>query len=85
MKDMSDILQDNAFLFGITIVGGIILGIGMHHPTMTCFYGHTSLKTWSAQTVLAKAFEDYNSSRIHSALGYLTLDEFTELWEMRHK
>ena len=38
----------------------------------------------SAQTVLVKAFEDYNSSRIHSALGYLTLDEFTELWEMRH-
>ncbi len=32
MKDMSDILRDNAFLFGITIVGGIILGIGYAPP-----------------------------------------------------
>jgi len=39
----------------------------------------------SAQTILAKAFEDYNSSRIHSALGYLTPDEFVQQWEMKHK
>ncbi len=32
MKGMSDILRDNAFLFGITIVGGIILGIGYAPP-----------------------------------------------------
>jgi len=35
--------------------------------------------------VLQKARFDYNSERIHSALGYLTPDEFMELWEMTHK
>ena len=38
-----------------------------------------------AEVVLQKARADYNSSRIHSALGYLTPDEFLELWEMTHK
>jgi len=38
-----------------------------------------------AEVVLADAFADYNSARIHSALGYLTPDEFMELWEMKHK
>ena len=32
-----------------------------------------------AYTNLAEAFEDHNSSRIHSAVRYLTLGEFTEL------
>jgi transposase InsO family protein len=38
-----------------------------------------------AEIVLAKACADYNGSRIHSALGYFTPDEFMELWEMTHK
>lgn len=38
-----------------------------------------------SEIVLAKARADYNSERIHSALGYLTPDEFMELWEMKHK
>jgi len=38
-----------------------------------------------AEIVLANAFADYNHSSIHSALGYLTPDEFMELWEMTHK
>ena len=38
-----------------------------------------------AEIILTKARIDYNGSRIHSALGYLTPDEFTELWEMTHK
>ena len=38
-----------------------------------------------AEIILAKAHADYNGSRIHSALGYLTPDEFMELWEMIHK
>ncbi len=38
-----------------------------------------------AEVIPAKAHADYNSSRIHSALGYLTPDEFMELWEMTHK
>lgn len=38
-----------------------------------------------AEVLLQKARADYNSSRIHSALGYLTPDEFMELWEMTHK
>ena len=39
----------------------------------------------SAQVIIAKAFEDYNYSRIHSALGYVTPDEFLVQWEMKHK
>ena len=38
-----------------------------------------------AEVILADAFADYNSERIHSSLGYLTPDEFMELWEMKHK
>jgi len=38
-----------------------------------------------AEIILTKARIDYNGSRIHSALGYLTPDEFMELWEMTHK
>ena len=32
-----------------------------------------------AEVVLQKAQTDYNGSRIHSSLGYLTPDEFMEL------
>jgi transposase InsO family protein len=39
----------------------------------------------SAQVIIAKAFEDYNDSRIHSALGYITPNEFLAQWEMKHK
>jgi len=33
--------------------------------------------------VLQKARIGYNGSRIHPSLGYLTPDEFMELWEMK--
>lgn len=33
-----------------------------------------------AERAIAAAFLDYNQSRIHSALGYLTPYEFLELW-----
>lgn len=38
-----------------------------------------------AESLIAEAFADYNSSRIHSSLGYVTPDEFLEQWEMKHK
>lgn len=38
-----------------------------------------------AEIVIADAFLDYNQSRIHSALGYLTPNEFARSWEMRNK
>ncbi len=37
---------------------------------------HDFARFQDAEAVLAEAFEDYNSKRIHSALGYLTPDEF---------
>ncbi|MCJ8306698.1 MAG: transposase [Nitrosopumilus sp.] len=37
------------------------------------------------QVIIAKAFEDYNSFRIHSLLGYITPNEFLIQWEMKHK
>jgi putative transposase len=39
----------------------------------------------SAEITIAKAFDDYNYSRIHSALGYITPNEFVKSWEMKHK
>lgn len=38
-----------------------------------------------AEIVIANAFWDYNNSRIHSALGYTTPNEFAIQWEMRNK
>jgi len=35
------------------------------------------------EVTLEKARIGYNGSRIHSSLGYLTPDEFMELWEMK--
>lgn len=39
----------------------------------------------SAEIVIANAYSDYNNHRIHSALGYLTPNEFATQWEMKHK
>ena len=38
-----------------------------------------------AEKVLAEAFADYNTERIHSSIGYMTPTEFAEQWEMTHK
>ena len=37
---------------------------------------HEFARFQDAEVVLAKAFVDYNKDRIHSALGYLTPNEF---------
>lgn len=38
-----------------------------------------------AEIAVGKAFADYNHSRIHSALGYRTPNEFLKEWEMTNK
>lgn len=38
-----------------------------------------------AEIVIAEAHDDYNHSRIHSSLGYITPHEFAKSWEMRNK
>jgi len=38
-----------------------------------------------AEQALAEAFADYNTERIHSAIGYMTPTEFAAKWEMTHK
>ena len=38
-----------------------------------------------AETVIADACRDYNHSRIYSALGYVTPEEFLSEWGMRNK
>ena len=46
---------------------------------------HEFARFQDAEVVLAKAFEDYNKDRIHSALGYLTPDEFIGKMEVGNK
>ena len=46
---------------------------------------HEFARFQDAEVVLAKAFEDYNKDRIHSALGYLTPDEFVGKMEVENK
>ncbi len=38
-----------------------------------------------AEVVIANAFSDYNHSRIHCAIGYLTPSELLKSWEMTNK
>lgn len=38
-----------------------------------------------AETIIAKAFVDYNTERIHSSIGYMTPVEFAEQLEMTNK
>ena len=38
-----------------------------------------------AEAVIAGAYEDYNERRIHSALGYVTPNEFIKKWGMRNR
>ena len=48
--------------------------------------GHTSLHASRVrEVVLTKAFVDYNKDRIHSALGYLTPNEFVLKLEWKNK
>ena len=46
---------------------------------------HEFARFRDAEVVLAKAFEDCNKDRIHSALGYLTPDEFVGKMEVGNK
>ena len=38
-----------------------------------------------AEKVIAGAFTDYNTERIHSSIGYVTPVEFASQWEMKNK
>ena len=38
-----------------------------------------------AEIAIGKAYRDYNHSRIHSALGYITPEEYLRKWEMTNK
>jgi putative transposase len=57
------------------------------HKTLKKEYiwSHEFANYQEAEMVLADAFTDYNHSRIHSSLGYVTPDEFMMQWEMKHK
>ncbi len=46
---------------------------------------HDFARFQDAEVVLAKAFADYNQDRIHSALGYLTPDEFVRKTQKRQE
>ena len=50
----------------------------MHGP-------HEFVRFQDAEVVLARAFADYNSDRIHSALGYVTPNEFARKTEGGNK
>ncbi len=46
---------------------------------------HDFARFQDAEAVLAEAFADYNQDRIHSALGYLTPDEFVRKTQKRQE
>ncbi len=46
---------------------------------------HDFARFQDAEVVLAEAFADYNQDRIHSALGYLTPDEFVRKTQKRQE
>ena len=46
---------------------------------------HEFVRFQDAEVVLARAFADYNNDRIHSALGYVTPNEFARKVEDGNK
>ena len=57
-----------------------------HHDSgRTASHAVEEARKQVAEVVLAKAFEDYNKDRFHSALGYLTPDEFVGKMEVENK
>jgi len=86
------------FRESISILGARQEFIYVHTPEQNGYvesFHHTLKKEYlwpcefanyqQAETVIAKAFTDYNNHRIHSALGYITPNEFATHWEMRNK
>ena len=61
--------------------------VGSFHGTLKREYvwPHEFACFQGAEVVLTKAFVDYNKDRIHSALGYLTPNEFVLKLEWKNK